>query len=165
MTDSRDVCDKTLLDNNEGGEAFAALRPRARRLFVAYTAPGTPSIAEAADSIGYSHQNAREILRSDPFQAALLEWHTALHQDTRNALKVAAMEAARKLVERLQSQDEDVTIRAAIAILDRAGHAPKQEIDLSANVRTTKAAETPTEDLEAQLAARLAALTPRPDAP
>ena len=147
------------------GAAFSALRPRARTLFVAYTSLPAPSIKEAAENVSFSYANAREIFGSDPFQAALLEWHTALHQETRNALKVAALEAARALVGRLASGDEDVIIRAATAILDRAGHAPKQEIDLSANVRTTKTAETPTEDLEAQLAAQLAAVAPRTDAP
>lgn len=132
---------------------------------MAYTSLSMPSVKEAAEVAGHSYGNAREIFASDPFQAALLEWQLACHAETRGALKAAAMDAARALVNRLASGNEDVIIRAATAILDRAGHAPKQEIDLSANVRTTKAAETPTEDLEAQLAARLAALTPRPDAP
>lgn len=147
------------------GVAFSALRPRARALFMAYTGLSMPSVKEAAEVAGHSYGNAREIFASEPFQAALLEWQLTCHAETKNALKAAAMEAARALVNRLASGNEDVIIRAATAILDRAGHAPKQEIDLSANVRTTKTAETPTEDLEAQLAAQLAAVAPRTDAP
>jgi hypothetical protein len=162
MTDGQDVGDRTQADENSGA-AFSALRPRARTLFVAYTSLSAPSIKEAAEKVEFSYANAREIFASDPFQAALLEWHTALHQETRNALKVAALEAARALIGRLTSGDEDVIIRAATAILDRAGHAPKQEIDMRADVKTTRTDTAPTEDLEAQLL-RLATARPAADA-
>jgi len=159
-----DSDDKTQQVENYGA-AFAALRHRARVLFVAYISLPVPSIKEAAENVSFSYANAREIFASDPFQAALLEWQLSLHREVRSALKAAAVKAAGALIKRIDSDDDDIAIRASNSVLDRAGHAPKQEIDLSANVRTTKAAETPTEDLEAQLAARLAALTPRPDAP
>ena len=50
----------------------------------------------------------------------------------------------------------------ATAILDRAGHAPKQEIDMRADVKTTRTDTAPIEDLEAQLL-RLATARPAAD--
>lgn len=159
-----DSDDGTRQDENYS-EAFAALRPRARVLFMAYISLPAPSIKEAAEKVSFSYANAREIFATDPFQAALAEWQLSLHREVRAALKLAAVKAAGALIKRIDSQDDDIAIRASNSVLDRAGHAPKQEIDLSANVRTTKTAETPTEDLEAQLAAQLAAVAPRTDAP
>ena len=157
--------DETEQEAETGGAAFLALRPRARAMFLAYVRLDKPTCQAAADACGYSYSHSRELFNSEPFQAALDEWQLSLHREVRAALKAAAVKAAGALIQRIDSEDDDIAIRASNSVLDRAGHAPKQEIDLSANVRTTKAAETPTEDLEAQLAARLAALTPRPDAP
>jgi len=137
------------------GAAFMALRPRARAMFLAYVQLEKPTCQAAADACGYSYSHSRDLFNSDPFQAALDEWQLSLHREVRSALKAAAVKAVGALVKRIDSEDDDVAIRASTAVLDRGGHAPKQEIDMRADVKTTRTDNVPTEELEAQLAAAM----------
>lgn len=126
---------------------------------------------------GMTIEQAAEVAGYNKRYGAML-WATAEIRQAVSSAQTVAMDRAQREMASLQAlavarvgdllRDPDaphsVVLEASKVVLDRTGMSAKQVVDLSADIRSMVPTDS-TEDLEAQLAARLAALTPRPDAP
>ena len=65
----------------------------------------------------------------------------------RRQLEAASLDATARLVALLDSGDDRVRLRAALAILDRTGHGPAQRIELQARAKVRVDREDATEEL------------------
>lgn len=70
----------------------------------------------------------------------------------RGRLEVAAHLAVRRLLGLVDSPDERVALRAAVAVLDRTGHGPTQRLDLTAPQASGPVREDPVDELRRALA-------------
>jgi len=69
--------------------------------------------------------------RTEGYRSTVATLATDAQRAARLVLEVHAVNAAARLADLLDSPDERIALRAALAVLDRTGHGPGQRVDLS----------------------------------
>lgn len=124
------------------------------------------TIEQAAEVAGYNKRYGAMLWATPEIRQAVSSAQTtAMERAQREMASIQSLAVAR-VGDLLRDPDvpHSVTLEAAKVVLDRTGMSARQVFDLSADIRTTGPSDS-TEDLEAQLAAQLAAVAPRTDAP
>lgn len=117
----------------EFGPKMKALTDKQRAFVMALVEFPMMSRAEAARMAGYSDaaEGAKVVacrMAQDPRIVA------ALQEQAGKRLLSVSMKAAFRVEQMLESPDEKIALKAAMAILDRAGHAPQQNININQTV-------------------------------
>lgn len=111
-----------------------ALSERQRRFVLELVADPLMSKAEAARLAGYS----------DSSEGAKVTGHRlihdqriidALHEQAGKRLWAISMKAAHRVDQMLDSEDDKVVLKAAVAVLDRTGFGAQQNININQTVR------------------------------
>ena len=126
-----------------------------------YTASGL-SDEEISAATGFDKEQIAHI-RSQPAYAALQEFvveaaKNDAAEEVKTILRKGVTKAAKRVVELADSEDEKVALAASKDLLDRNGHAPKQQVDIRNEMMSTFRIEvvdkrsdaTPMLDLEAE---------------
>jgi hypothetical protein len=113
-----------------------------------------PTIEGAAEKIGVTRKTVYEWLKQEPFKRALEESRKEYVESGFRTLRLAAKQAAGKIVNHLDSSDEKVSLRAAEDIIDFA----KEFISLEDHERRIKELEERLEQAEAKAGLRKTAL-------
>lgn len=121
-------------DEYELGPKMLALSEKQRRFVLELVADPLMSRAEAARLAGYS----------DASEAAKVQAHRlmhdqriidALHEQAGKRLWAISMKATHRVEQMLDSEDDKVVLKAAVAILDRTGFGAQQNININQTVR------------------------------
>lgn len=123
-----------MADEWELGPKMLALSERQQRFVLELVADPLLSRAEAARLAGYS----------DVAEGAKVTGHRlmhdqriidALHEQAGKRLWAISMKAAYRVEQMLDSDDERVALKAAVAVLDRTGFGAQQNININQTVR------------------------------
>jgi molybdenum-dependent DNA-binding transcriptional regulator ModE len=88
------------------------------------------NIKEAAASAGISYSRARQLLSEHPsITEAVTAARSSLVENTLTEWSEYLAEAQRTLVARMRSEDEDVSLKATIHLLDRIEGKPTQKVE------------------------------------
>ena len=113
-----------------------------------------PTIEGAAEKIGVTRKTIYEWLKQDPFKRALEEARKEYVESAFRTMRLAAKQAADKIVKHLDCTDEKVSLRAAEDIIEFA----KEFISLEDHERRIKELEERLEQAQAEAGPRKAAL-------
>lgn len=123
-----------MTDEYELGPKMLALSEKQRRFVLELVADPLLSRAEAARRAGYS----------DSSEAAKVTAHRlmhdqriidAMHEQAGKRLWAISMKAAYRVDQMLDSEDEKIALKAAVAVLDRTGFGAQQNININQTVR------------------------------
>lgn len=90
------------------------------------------STAEIADAVGVHRATLFRWRQTDQYRALVALTAEDAGRVARRTLEAASMAAVDSLVALLDSTDDRVRLRTALAILDRTGHGPGHRVELQA---------------------------------
>jgi phage terminase small subunit len=148
-----------MTDEWDLGPKMLALTEKQRRFVLELVADPLMSRAAAARLAGYS----------DSSEAAKVKAHylmhdqriiDALHEQAGKRLWAISMKAAHRVEQMLDSEDDKVVLKAAVAVVDRTGFGAQQNININQTVRdeSSKAILTRIEALADRLGVPVAGL-------
>ena len=110
---------------------------------------GGTGTAEIAAAVGVHRATVFRWRKDAGYRGLVASIASDAQRVARRALEAQAHTAAERLVGLLDSDDERVKLRAALAILDRTGHGPGHRVDLTATAVavTTSTTSDPCEEL------------------
>jgi hypothetical protein len=132
----------------------------ARQLLALPIIAGEPSIEGVAEKVGVTRKTIYEWLKQEPFKRALEEARMEYVESGFRTMRLAAKQAADKIVKHVDSTDEKVSLRAAEDIIEFA----KEFISLEDHERRIKELEERLEQAQAEAGPRKSAFTFRPRA-
>jgi len=88
--------------------------------------------AEVAATVGVHRATVFRWRKGSAYRARVASISQDSQRVARTTLQAGARKASRRLTELMDHDDPRVALRAALAVLDRAGHGPAQRIDLTA---------------------------------
>jgi phage terminase small subunit len=124
----------SMADEYELGPKMLALTEKQQRFVLELVADPLMTAAEAARRAGYS----------DVSEAAKVTAHRlkhdqriidAMHEQAGKRLWAISMKAAHRVDQMLDSEDERIVLKAAVAVLDRTGFGAQQNININQTVR------------------------------
>jgi transposase len=115
---------------------------------------GEPTIEGAAERIGVTRKTIYEWLKQEPFRLALEEARKEFVESAFRTMRLAAKQAADKIVKHLDCTDEKVSLRAAEDVIEFA----KEFISLEDHERRIKELEERLEEAQAEAGPRKTAL-------
>lgn len=121
-------------DEWELGPKMLALTERQRRFVLELVADPLMSRAEAARLAGYSDiaEGAKVRAHGLMHDQRIID---ALHEQAGKRLWAISMKAAHRVDQMLDSDDDKVVLKAAVAVLDRTGFGAQQNININQTVR------------------------------
>lgn len=121
-------------DEWELGPKMLALTEKQRRFVLELVADPLMSRAEAARLAGYSDVKERAKVTAHHLMhdQRIIE---AMHEQAGKRLWAISMKAAHRVEQMLDSEDEKIVLKAAVAVLDRTGFGAQQNININQTVR------------------------------
>lgn len=121
-------------DEWELGPKMLALSERQQRFVLELVADPLMSRAEAARLAGYSDasEGAKVTAHRLMHDQRIID---ALHEQAGKRLWAISMKAAHRVDQMLDSKDDKVVLKAAVAVLDRTGFGAQQNINIHQTVR------------------------------
>jgi phage terminase small subunit len=123
-----------MTDEYDLGPRMLALSERQRRFVLELVADPLLSRSEAARLAGYSDvaEGAKVTAHRLMHDQRIID---ALHEQAGKRLWSISMKAAYKVEQMLDSEDDKVVLKAAVAVLDRVGFGAQQNININQTVR------------------------------
>ena len=118
----------------ELGPKMLVLSEKQRRFVLELVADPLMSRAEAARLAGYSDSSeaAKVTAHRLMHDQRIIE---AMHEQAGRRLWAISMKAAHRVEQMLDSEDEKIALKAAVAVLDRTGFGAQQNININQTVR------------------------------
>lgn len=123
-----------MTDEYELGPKMLALSEKQRRFVLELVADPLLSRAEAARRAGYSDVADGAKVRAHGLihDQRIID---AMHEQAGKRLWALSMKAAHRVDQMLDSDDEKIALKAAVAVLDRTGFGAQQNININQTVR------------------------------